>query len=114
MIGQGHQKKFTPLCICGFIKLSPEVIPLLLMIKEYNLTSLEIRKIANKMTAVNSKALIVAAGMGSRLKPYTASLPKCMLQFGGKTLLQRQLEIFQECCINDIFVAEAPARQNQL
>ena len=37
------------------------------------------------------KCLIVAAGLGSRLKGHTEHNPKCMLDFGGKTLLQRQL-----------------------
>ena len=38
------------------------------------------------------KAIIIAAGRGQRLKHYTKALPKCMLKFGGKTLLQRQVE----------------------
>ena len=47
------------------------------------------------------KAIIIAAGMGSRLKPLTDGLPKCMLRFEGKTLLQRQLEVFKACNIED-------------
>ena len=50
------------------------------------------------------KALIIAAGMGSRLKGYTEDLPKCMLEFGGKTLLERQLEAYRSCGISDISV----------
>lgn len=41
------------------------------------------------------KVIIIAAGTGSRLSPFTDGLPKCMLQFGGKILLQRQLEVFK-------------------
>ena len=37
-----------------------------------------------------TKTLIVAAGLGSRLKGHTENLPKCMLDFGGKTLLERK------------------------
>ena len=44
------------------------------------------------MNKNNNKALIIAAGLGSRLKKHTENLPKCMLDFGGKTLLQRQLD----------------------
>lgn len=50
------------------------------------------------------KAMIIAAGMGNRLKPYTDELPKCMLEFGGKTLLQYQLDAFRACGIEDISV----------
>ena len=48
------------------------------------------------------KALILAAGMGSRLRPHTDELPKCMLELAGKTLLQRQLEAYRACNINKI------------
>ena len=51
---------------------------------------------------MNAKALIIAAGLGSRLKDYTEDAPKCMLDFGGKTLLQRQLDSYSECGINNI------------
>lgn len=56
------------------------------------------------MTSPNTSALIIAAGMGSRLKGYTEHLPKCMLDFGGKTLLERQLEAFRSCGIDNISV----------
>ena len=35
-------------------------------------------------------------GLGSRLKKHTENLPKCMLDFGGKTLLQRQLDLINK------------------
>tara|TARA_B110000003_G_scaffold181758_1_gene180864 strand:- start:214 stop:969 length:756 start_codon:yes stop_codon:yes gene_type:complete len=50
------------------------------------------------------KSIIIAAGLGSRLKGYTEALPKCMLMFGDKTLLQRQLDVHRGCGINDISV----------
>ena len=39
-------------------------------------------------------AVILAAGVGSRLRPITASLPKCLLPVGGVPLLQRTLGAF--------------------
>ena len=56
------------------------------------------------MASTNAKAIIIAAGLGRRLKGYTEELPKCMLKFGGKTLLERQLDAYQECGINNISV----------
>jgi len=50
------------------------------------------------------KAIIIAAGPGKRLMPLTKDKPKCMLDINGKTLLQRQIEIFKECGIEDIIV----------
>ena len=55
-------------------------------------------------SASNMRAIIIAAGMGRRLRPYTDDRPKCMLDFGGKTLLERQLEAYRTCGITDISV----------
>lgn len=37
--------------------------------------------------------IILAAGMGTRLHPYTENRPKCLVELDGKSLLQHQLEI---------------------
>jgi len=50
------------------------------------------------------KAIILAAGQGSRLKKYTESLPKGMLSFMGKTIIERQIEMYRYCGINDIII----------
>ena len=41
-------------------------------------------------------------GLGSRIESATDERPKCLLEFGDKTLLQRQLEAYQETGISDI------------
>lgn len=50
------------------------------------------------------KAIILAAGQGTRLKKYTENLPKGMLEFMGKTIIERQIEIYKSCGINDISI----------
>ena len=51
------------------------------------------------------KAIILAAGMSKRLKPFINSIPKCLLEFGGKTIIEYQIEILHSldkghcCCI---------------
>ena len=50
------------------------------------------------------KAIILAAGQGTRLKKYTENLPKGMLSFMGKTIIERQIELYRKCGINDIVV----------
>ncbi|EFE51485.1 MULTISPECIES: phosphocholine cytidylyltransferase family protein [Providencia] len=38
------------------------------------------------------KVIILAAGQGTRLRPYTNDRPKCMVELAGKPLLHRQLD----------------------
>ena len=47
-------------------------------------------------------AIILAAGQGSRLRPYTNDRPKCMVSLFGKPMLYRQLEVLRAAGINDI------------
>lgn len=42
-------------------------------------------------------ALILAAGEGTRLRPYTNDKPKCLVEIKGNTLLSRNLSLFQSC-----------------
>lgn len=50
------------------------------------------------------KAIILAAGQGTRLKKYTQDLPKGMLSFQGKTIIERQIALYRRCGIEDITV----------
>ena len=49
-------------------------------------------------------AIILAAGMSSRLRPITSDKPKCMLKLFNETLIERQIKIFHSCNINDITI----------
>ena len=50
------------------------------------------------------KAIIVAAGPSSRLMPITNEKPKCLLEVGSKTILERALEALRENGVEDIVV----------
>ena len=50
------------------------------------------------------KALILAAGFGSRLAPITNDIPKCMVEVNGKSILSKQIDNLHENGITDITV----------
>ncbi|HOY24261.1 MAG TPA: nucleotidyltransferase family protein [Cellvibrio sp.] len=50
------------------------------------------------------KAMILAAGLGERMRPLTDSLPKPMLSAGGKPLLQYHLEALAKIGVNEVII----------
>ena len=49
-------------------------------------------------------ALIFAAGLGTRLKPLTDTMPKAMVPVGGKPLVQIQIEKLKRIGVNEIVI----------
>ena len=50
------------------------------------------------------RAMILAAGLGTRLKPFTNHHPKALALVNGKTLLQRNIEYLQAYGIREVVV----------
>lgn len=50
------------------------------------------------------KAFLLAAGVGSRLRPITERIPKCMLEIGGQPLLDRWLDAFWRAGVDEVMV----------
>jgi choline kinase len=50
------------------------------------------------------RAIIVAAGMGRRLAPYTDDRPKCLVEVNGRSILERQLDAYRAAGVDDIRV----------
>lgn len=59
--------------------------------------------------AGNILAVLLAAGTGSRLRPLTDNLPKCLLEVGGRPLLDYQLEALATHGVEDILVVTGHA-----
>ena len=53
---------------------------------------------------MTNRAVILAAGMGSRLAPITDSVPKCLVKLDNHTILHEQVKTLRECGIDDITV----------
>lgn len=50
------------------------------------------------------KAVILAAGVASRLRPLTNNTPKCLLDVGNKKILERTIDNILDNGINDIII----------
>jgi len=98
----GKSKNALAPDIIDYIEKNPNVISLIRTAKNNNFGNLEINQLELSINNSKTKSLIVAAGLGSRLKGLTENIPKCMLDFGGKTLLERQLSSYKKCGIEDI------------
>ncbi|HIG53475.1 MAG TPA: phosphocholine cytidylyltransferase family protein [Candidatus Handelsmanbacteria bacterium] len=48
------------------------------------------------------KAIILAAGVGSRIRPMTDNCPKCLLKIRGTTILEMMLSHIQRCGISEV------------
>jgi choline kinase len=50
------------------------------------------------------RAIIVAAGMGRRLAPFTDDRPKCMVEVNGRSILESQIQAYRAAGVDEICV----------
>ena len=50
------------------------------------------------------KAVVLAAGLGSRLRPITDEVPKCMVQVNGIRIIDKQIDNLQCSGVDEIYV----------
>lgn len=58
------------------------------------------------------RAIILAAGMGTRLRPLTENTPKSLISIEGETLIERQIKFLRERSIEDIIIVTGYLREN--
>ena len=57
------------------------------------------------------KAIIVAAGEGIRLRPYTQNCPKCMVPFNKKPIIDYIIDVMHACNLKDIVIVNGYKKQ---
>jgi N-acetyl-alpha-D-muramate 1-phosphate uridylyltransferase len=70
------------------------------------MTSIDNQSLAAKISLPlkGMRAMLFAAGLGTRLKPFTDKHPKALAPVNGKPLLQRNIEYFKKSGINEFII----------
>ena len=50
------------------------------------------------------RAILLAAGIGSRLRPLTLETPKPLIKINDESMIERQIKFLKEVGINEIIV----------
>ena len=76
------------------------------LIKENKEVARDLKVKLDRELGSKPKAIIIAAGKSTRLKPLTDNLPKCLLPINdeGKTILGNTINVFNDCDINNIII----------
>ncbi len=70
--------------------------------KEHKLAS--VLDLSQRSSALPLSAIIMAGGKGERLRPLTLTIPKPLLEIGGKAIIDYNVEALAKCGISDITV----------
>ncbi|MAI49740.1 MAG: mannose-1-phosphate guanylyltransferase [Rhodospirillaceae bacterium] len=63
-----------------------------------------IREKPNSFGFVPDRAMVLAAGLGLRMRPLTQNLPKPLLEVGGATMLDHALDRFDDVGVSEVVV----------
>lgn len=69
-----------------------------------NVDTIKLPSTVGKQRKSVAKGMILAAGLGTRLKPWTDHHPKALALVNGKSLLQRNIEYLQQYGIKEVIV----------
>ena len=58
------------------------------------------------------KAILLAAGEGSRMKELTLDNPKPLVDVNGKSILERQISLLKKFDVTEIFIITGPFPNN--
>ena len=67
----------------------------------FNKKNIETEKLKKKF---KTKVVIMAGGIGSRLRPYTYTIPKPLIPLGEKSILERIIQKFEESGFNNFYL----------
>ena len=100
----GLSKKSLPPDVEEYLLNEDTAINLVRFLKNSEVTKTQIREIQKFLVSKNYRAIIIAAGLGSRLKNFTKNTPKCMLEVNGKPIIEHQIDAYKSNGVETISV----------
>ena len=100
----GKSKRRLPPDIEHYLINNDALISLTRMLKNLKYSGENLMELKKIVALQNYKAIIIAAGLGSRLNELTEDKPKCMLKVNSKTILKHQIEAYKANGIKNIAV----------
>ena len=100
----GFTKNSLPPDIEAYLLKNVGASALVRMLLNLKFSDHKIMELKKMIASQNYKAIVIAAGLGSRLKELTKDKPKCMLELNGKSMLQHQLDAYAVNGIADVAV----------
>jgi choline kinase/transcriptional regulator with XRE-family HTH domain len=100
----GASKNRLPPDVEEYLLSNESSTSLVRLLKNLHMSEAKVMGIKNLIASQNYKAIIIAAGLGSRLNELTEDCPKCMLELDGKSILEHQLDAYNTNGISDISV----------
>jgi len=108
----GFTKNSLPPDIETYLLKNVRASSLLRMLLNLKFSDHRIMELKKMIASQNYKAIIIAAGFGSRLKELTKDKPKCLLELNGKSILQHQLDAYEVNGIADVSVVRGYKKEN--
>ena len=104
-------KNSLPVDVEQYLLNHNEASELIRVLKNLRHTNSTLKGLKNMVVSQNYKAIIIAAGLGSRLGGLTADTPKCLLKINGRSILEHQLSVYSSAGITDISLVRGYKRE---
>lgn len=87
-------------------KLKQKKIKFLPIVDQHNrIINLELLPEFHQPTSYDNPVVLMAGGMATRLRPLTKTIPKALLQIGGKPILEIIIERLAQCGFNNLYIS---------
>lgn len=93
-----------PVDVVSYLRTNKPALGLVRTLQNLSLTDEKILDVKDLIASQNCKAIILAAGRGSKQDELAIKIPICLLEYEGKTILEHQLNSFKKNGITEVSI----------